>query len=652
MNIYNYKGNKIDLGVKTDKTLTISGEPADAKTVGDMFDELDVSVVEPKYDDIPELYITGTTPTSKDEGKVPVAVSYRSRTLSFDEYATLKVQGDTSVHFPKKNFTINFFSDATCKTKSKHDFKNWGKQNKFVLKANWIDITHARNVVSARLWTDVVKSRSNYSSLPASMLNSPNLAVIDGFVVKVYTNGVYQGRYTLNMPKDKWMFNMDDESDSNAALCSEGFKCLFKDEQQIAIDGTDWTDEVHEDNVPASVVSKFNTFYNFVALSTDADFVAGITNYADVLSFIDYYLFGYVDCGFDGFGKNQMILFYDNGPFIASVYDLDTTWGLYWDGASLLPYDYAENEYITKHNLYVRLKKLFPTLVKNRYEELRNGPLSADNIIHRFEEFCDIMPKELVEEDYATTTANGAFVNIPSKNLTSLVQVRNYVAKRLNYLDTVMLDMYQPNTFSIIGDSYSTYAGYTNTGFRVGYDVYYPANGELTSVEQTWWKLLEQQTSLTLLTNESYSGSCICYDGYGDGTSDQGNNDTSFISRRHRTGYPEFLLIFGGTNDAWVPASLGSYKYSDWTEADKSYFRPALAYLIDYYQKNFPLTTIVFVKNDVFNSDYSTSIDTICQHYGITEIQLSNISKYSNTGHPSVAGMEQIASQIKTALNL
>lgn len=439
VNIYKYDGAVIDVGVKTDKTLTIDGDAADAKVVGDLFDDLDVSVVEPKYGDIPELYITGTTPTSKDDGKVPVAISYRSRTLSFDEYATLKVQGDTSVNFPKKNFTVTFFSNAECTTKSKHNFKNWGRQNKFVLKANWIDITHARNVVSARLWTDVVKSRSNYSLLPASMLNSPNLAVIDGFVVKVYTNGVYQGRYTLNMPKDKWMFNMDDESDSNAALCSEGFKCLFKDEQQIAIDGTDWTDEVHEDNVPASVVSKFNLFYNFVALSTDADFINNISSYADVLSFIDYYLFGYVDCGFDSFGKNQMILFYDNGPFIASVYDLDTTWGLYWDGASLLAYNYAESEYITKNNLYVRLKKLFPTQVKNRYEELRAGALSAANIIHRFEEFCDIMPKELVEEDYATTTANGAFVNIPSKNMTSLAQIRNYVAARLAYVDSQLL---------------------------------------------------------------------------------------------------------------------------------------------------------------------------------------------------------------------
>lgn len=235
------------------------------------------------------------------------------------------------------------------------------------------------------------------------------------------------------------MFNMDDSLDSNAALCSEGFKCLFKDEQQIAIDGTDWTDEIHEDAVPASVVTKFNTFYNFVATSSDTDFANNISNYADVQSFIDYYLFGFVDCGFDSFGKNQMILFYNNGPFIASVYDLDTTWGLYWNGESLLAYDYAESEYIIpRHGLYTRLKNLFPTQVKDRYEELRTDALSAANIIHRFEEFCNVMPRELIEEDYASTTAGGAYVNIPSKNLTSLQQIRNYAAARLEYVDSML----------------------------------------------------------------------------------------------------------------------------------------------------------------------------------------------------------------------
>ncbi len=76
--------------------------------------------------------------------------------------------------YPKKNFTIKLFKDSERNQKKKVAFKNWGEQNKFCLKANWIDISHARNVVSARLWGDVVKSRNNYNELPELLRTSPN----------------------------------------------------------------------------------------------------------------------------------------------------------------------------------------------------------------------------------------------------------------------------------------------------------------------------------------------------------------------------------------------------------------------------------------------------------------------------------------------
>ncbi len=441
MELYDYLGNELGLDIHTDKTLTQSDAPADAKTVGDLFDDLDVSATEPRHEDIPQLYITGTLPTSKDDGKLKVQVEYISKTARFKEYATLKVQGNTSAGFPKKNFTITFFSDANCTVKSKHNFKGWGNQNKYVIKANWIDITHARNIVSARLWTDVVKTRSNYNSLPQELKESPNLGTIDGFSIKVYANGIYQGRYTLNMPKDKWMYNMDDSVETNMVLYSEdyGSGCY---KTAAVVDGTDWTDEIHEDDPPQSVINKLNAFITFLNNSTDSEFVANLGNYADVLSIIDYYLFGYVDCGHDSFGKNQILMSYDNSVFIAGAYDLDCTWGLHWNGASLYSYDHDFTEYsgyVNGNVLYIRLRNLFPIQIKARYQELRNGPLSAANIIHRFEEFMDNLSNDLIAEDYAETTANGAFVNIPSKDLTSLQQIRNFVAARLNYVDSQIL---------------------------------------------------------------------------------------------------------------------------------------------------------------------------------------------------------------------
>lgn len=110
---------------------------------------------------MPCVYFDGLLPHTKDEGNFKGACHYRSSAFNIDCYATLKVQGNSSTAYNKKNFTITFYSDKACTTKQKIDF-GWGAQSKYVMKANWIDITHSRNVVSAQLWGDVVKSRTDY----------------------------------------------------------------------------------------------------------------------------------------------------------------------------------------------------------------------------------------------------------------------------------------------------------------------------------------------------------------------------------------------------------------------------------------------------------------------------------------------------------
>jgi lysophospholipase L1-like esterase len=104
-------------------------------------------------------------------------------------------------------------------------------------------------------------------------------------------------------------------------------------------------------------------------------------------------------------------------------------------------------------------------------------------------------------------------------------------------------------TFAILGDSISTFKGFIppeNEAFypREGYDVTEPG--------QTWWKLLEKQTGLQLVFNDSYSGSRVSKTG-------SKPEWTSFLSekRQARLG-SDAILVFGGTNDYGqeYPASL------------------------------------------------------------------------------------------------
>lgn len=87
--------------------------------------KLDFSILEPKENDIPKVFINGAIPTTKDD--VNAELTYISKTLTFHAYITIKCQGTSSMKYPKKNFTIKLFEDEARSIKKKINFKNWGE---------------------------------------------------------------------------------------------------------------------------------------------------------------------------------------------------------------------------------------------------------------------------------------------------------------------------------------------------------------------------------------------------------------------------------------------------------------------------------------------------------------------------------------------
>lgn len=424
--------NKIEEGIEKNSTQYKDiAKKIDSGNIG--------NTVEPQLMDMPRIYFSeGTLPTSKTA--TTLRFDYYSKTAEYHGWAEIKCQGNSSMAYNKKNFTIKLYKDKEKTQKLKIDFKGWGKQSKFVLKANWIDITHARNIVSARIWADIVKSRSDYNTFPELLKTSPNQGAIDGFPITVYGNGYYQGRYTLNIPKDKWMSNMDDTLDTHCILCGENYGSgCFRALPQI--NGSDWTDELH-DIVPATIKTSWTNAIQFVMTSSDSEFKANLQNYFNVESLIDYLLYGIMSTGLDAFGKNQIYMTYDAETWLGSMYDMDSTWGLYWDGSQILSDTYSREQFedmISSRQgnlLYIRLLKLFIAEIKARYAELRQSIFTYPYLVNKFEEFIQICPQDIVKEDYASTTANGTHTSIPSKTTNNIQQIRDNINARLEYMDS------------------------------------------------------------------------------------------------------------------------------------------------------------------------------------------------------------------------
>ena len=403
--------------------------------VVDKIEEYDKSKqpYEPADDDIPIIYFSGGfLPTTKDYTKLKM--KYISKSMQFDCFVNIKCQGTSSMAYPKKNFSIRTYSDEALENKFKLNMKGWGDQYKFVLKANYIDLTHARNVVSAKLWTKCVKSRNNFDELPQELKDSPGLGSIDGFFVKVYHEGVYQGRYTFNIPKDPWMTNMDENNDNHNLLCAENYGSgCFR--EPALIDESDWTDEIHK-QVPQTVLTKWNEIIDFVRFSSDEDFRNNLGNYFDIESLLDYYCFHFLICGLDSMGKNQIYITYDCEKWFATSYDMDSTWGAYWDGqrevstAYRMQEDYESMVDGREGNLlYQRLEKLFTQEIYDRYWELREGPMSLSSVMEEFEMFLLGCTQELIDGDFDT------YPHIPGRDFNNFRQIRKFTVDRYHYCD-------------------------------------------------------------------------------------------------------------------------------------------------------------------------------------------------------------------------
>lgn len=369
-----------------------------------------------KEPEIMQLYLYGNMEQMHDKKDVrSVAAIFTQGNKKHSYHATIKVQGSSSLAYTKKNYTIKFFDDPAHETNSAIDV-GWGSENEYCLKANWIDKTHSRNVVTAKLAAEVQNKYNVMEQAPCSGL-------IDGFPVEVYINNQYHGLYTWNIPKSAWMFGMDEENADHIVMCGENWEDPSRFYAAPNLDS--WSVEAGPEN--EETLSKFTRLADFILNSSDEEFKEHFDEYLNLDAVLNYYVlvdFAYLP---DNCGKNMLVATYDGNVWYPSLYDLDTSWGTHWSGNELFDYENYLVDFSGQSNLARRLEIAFPQELHDRYFELRKDILTKEHVLELFYAFDAQIPEEWKNREIERWGAE-----IPGYEIS---QIEDYLDSMIDRLD-------------------------------------------------------------------------------------------------------------------------------------------------------------------------------------------------------------------------
>ena len=373
---------------------------------------------------IPRVDIDGDISNMQTKADIrKVKITYTSDELKFESYTEIKIQGHTSLGFDKKNYTIKLFKDSECTEKNKVEVKSdWGKQSKYCLKANWVDdVTQARNIVSARI---AAKVQAKYNVFT----NTPHNGTIDGFPIEIYNNDSFLGIYTWNIPKDDWLWNIDDKDEKQYTIETEEHSNATGFKENIT-EFSEKTFDVEAGTKSDAALKHMQDTITFVKDSSDEEFKNHFKEYFDFDASLNYIVCYYYFGAVDNLAKNMQLVTYDGKKFYPSLYDLDTTYGAFFDGSRKDTYDITFSYEASV--LWYRVVTLFPNEVAQRWFELRRDIFTKDATMKEFRDFYNSIP----EESWTKEKERWGEDNLPGFGLDQIEEFLNF---RIKYIDMIM----------------------------------------------------------------------------------------------------------------------------------------------------------------------------------------------------------------------
>lgn len=368
--------------------------------LADMFNK---TVQQKKYllnqpDTLPTLYMDGDLSSlGYDNAGNLVEGNFRIRYVPRNGYGEMfdlpkcKVswQGTSSKQYDVKNFRIKLKSpNVTPEYPDGEPFmyspcENWQPEDRFTLKADYMESSHANNVGTA-----VLIHENMYTTPTPPQVQHPSKNIrttIDGFPVVLYIKNTNKANAKYEC-FGTFMFNLDKAASNNFGFDKSNGMCMSYEalangnSGAVAfMDGSDQAINEHfelrfPDEVKKTSHPELRELIEWVRDADEYRFKDEIVDHLSLPHCIDYYLLVVVLGMVDNLGKNMMLNTWDGRIWYPSFYDMDTLIGLDNSGRPIIQPDaeIKSGVFNTSNSLlWTKLWNVFHKEIKARYAELR-----------------------------------------------------------------------------------------------------------------------------------------------------------------------------------------------------------------------------------------------------------------------------------------
>ena len=358
----------------------------------------------------------------------PYYIVHGAEKAKFTSTIGIETRGGSTQGYEKKSYSLELKEEEDTSKEQSEPLLGMRDDDDWILDAMVIDDARMRNRASFDIWMDLEKL---YYQSEEPKAKSGTV----GELVEVFLNDEYRGVYTLTDRVDRKQLKLN--KNKEAAVDGLLYKSvawsdpvLFKGVADFDNTNPLWQgwEQKYPDTDDVIFWDPLANFIQFVVESSDADFKAQIGDQLDLENAANYFLFLNLMRADDNRGKNIYLAKYQlSEPFFIVPWDLDATWGLFWDRSKV-----GVNIILT-NNLFDRLIATnaggFKDTLKSKWNEARTSLFTKDNLLTYFEKY-----RQPLEESGAYQREHQRW-EIPTTLPKEMEYLDNWIGERLRYLN-------------------------------------------------------------------------------------------------------------------------------------------------------------------------------------------------------------------------